>query len=60
MDEKKGVNDILTNPSFPEYVKVGYADDIRSACSSFTAVSAHHALRMGPWNKIQSCLACFA
>lgn len=55
MDEKKGVNDILTNPSFPEYVKVGYADDIRSACSSFTAVSAHHALRMGPWNKIQSC-----
>ena len=24
----KGVIYILTNPSFPEYVKIGYADDI--------------------------------
>lgn len=28
MPEKKGVIYILTNPSFPEYVKIGYADDI--------------------------------
>ena len=26
--EQKGVIYILTNPSFPEYVKFGYADDI--------------------------------
>ena len=25
---KKGVIYILTNPSFPEYVKIGYTDDI--------------------------------
>ena len=25
-----GVIYILTNPSFPEYVKIGYADDIES------------------------------
>lgn len=28
--EKAGVIYILTNPSFPEYVKIGYADDIKS------------------------------
>lgn len=27
--ESKGVIYILTNPSFPEYVKIGYADDIK-------------------------------
>ena len=26
--EHQGVIYILTNPSFPEYVKIGYADDI--------------------------------
>ena len=26
--EKAGVIYILTNPSFPEYVKIGYANDI--------------------------------
>ena len=26
--EKAGVIYILTNPSFPEYVKIGYADDV--------------------------------
>ena len=26
--EQKGVIYILTNPSFPQYVKIGYADDI--------------------------------
>lgn len=39
--DKTGVIYILTNPSFPEYVKIGYADDIdkrlqqlnRSECS---------------------------
>lgn len=41
--ENKGVIYILTNPSFPEYVKIGYADDInkrlrqlnRSECMPF-------------------------
>ena len=43
MSELKGVIYILTNPSFPEYVKIGYADDIekrlrqlnRSECIPF-------------------------
>lgn len=43
MAEKNGVIYILTNPSFPEYVKIGYADDIdkrlkqlnRSECIPF-------------------------
>lgn len=43
MNEKKGVIYILTNPSFPDYVKIGYADDIekrlqqlnRSECIPF-------------------------
>lgn len=43
MSEKQGVICILTNPSFPEYVKIGYADDIdkrlqqlnRSECIPF-------------------------
>ena len=28
MEEKMGYIYILTNPSFPEYVKIGYADDV--------------------------------
>ena len=43
MGEKNGVIYILTNPSFPDYVKIGYADDIdkrlqqlnRSECIPF-------------------------
>ena len=43
MNENKGVIYILTNPSFPEYVKIGYADDIdrrlselnRTECTPF-------------------------
>ena len=43
MSEKKGVIYILTNPSFKEYVKIGYADDMntrlaqlnRSECTPF-------------------------
>lgn len=43
MKEKQGVIYILTNPSFPEYVKIGYADDInrrlaelnRTECTPF-------------------------
>lgn len=43
MSSKKGVIYILTNPSFPEYVKIGYADDIekrlnelnRTECTPF-------------------------
>lgn len=41
--EKQGVIYILTNPSFPEYVKIGYADDVgkrlshlnRTECTPF-------------------------
>ena len=29
--DKKGVIYILTNPSFPEYVKIGYADDLNAS-----------------------------
>lgn len=43
MEEKNGVIYILTNPSFPDYVKIGYADNIekrlqqlnRSECIPF-------------------------
>ena len=43
MNDKKGVIYILTNPSFPDYVKIGYADNIdkrlkqlnRSECIPF-------------------------
>ena len=43
ISDKKGVIYILTNPSFPDYVKIGYADDIdkrlkqlnRSECIPF-------------------------
>lgn len=31
--EKAGVIYILTNPSFPEYVKIGYADDVKKRLS---------------------------
>ena len=42
-EKKSGVIYILTNPSFPEYVKIGYADDLnkrlkelnRSECIPF-------------------------
>lgn len=33
MESSKGVIYILTNPSFPEYVKIGYADDIQKRLS---------------------------
>ena len=29
MEDKQGVIYVLTNPSFPDYVKIGYADDIK-------------------------------
>lgn len=29
MAETKGVIYILTNPSFPDYVKIGYADNVK-------------------------------
>ena len=43
MNGKRGIIYILTNPSFPEYVKIGYADNIeerlkqlnRSECIPF-------------------------
>ena len=30
MEQKPGYIYILTNPSFPDYVKIGYADDVKS------------------------------
>lgn len=30
MEHKHGVIYILTNPSFPDFVKIGYADDIQT------------------------------
>ena len=30
MEDKKGYIYILTNPSFPDYVKIGYADDVEN------------------------------
>ena len=33
--EKKGVIYILTNPSFEEYVKIGYADDMDAMMNDF-------------------------
>lgn len=30
---------ILTNPSFPEYVKIGYADDVKKGLMSLTEVN---------------------
>ena len=46
MNDKKGVIYILTNPSFPDYVKIGYADDIdkrlkqlnRNECMTFPSI----------------------
>ena len=31
MNDKKGVIYILTNPSFPDYVKIGYAGFVRKS-----------------------------
>ena len=33
--EQKGVIYILTNPSFPEYVKIGYADNVESYSTAY-------------------------
>lgn len=38
--DNKGVIYILTNPSFPEYVKIGYADNIKTDYDSLTGGSA--------------------
>ena len=38
--DKNGVIYILTNPSFPEYVKIGYADDLNKRLNSLNASSA--------------------
>lgn len=29
MEKSQGVIYILTNPSFPDYIKIGYADDVK-------------------------------
>lgn len=58
MNEQQGVIYILTNPSFPDYVKIGYADDIekrlqqlnRSECIPFAfRVYVHSAAHSGRW-----------
>lgn len=54
MNSKSGVIYILTNQSFPEYVKIGYADDVdrrleqlnRSECIPF-------AFRLYSYYKVQ-------
>jgi len=38
--EKCGVIYILTNPSFPEYVKIGYADDVNKRVKTLNSSSA--------------------
>lgn len=42
INEKKkvGIIYILTNPSFPEYVKIGYADDLEKRLNSLNSSSA--------------------
>ena len=50
MDDTKGVIYILTNPSFPDYVKIGYAADVqkrlvglnRSECIPFALEFMQH------------------
>jgi hypothetical protein ELI_2925 len=37
MENKKGAIYILTNPSFPEYVKIGYADDLNKRLNSLNS-----------------------
>ena len=39
MNQKCGVIYILTNPSFPEYVKIGYANDVKELRSSTFFIS---------------------
>ena len=38
--DKTGCIHILTNPSFPEYVKIGYADNVKERLNSLNASSA--------------------
>lgn len=54
MENKTGVIYILTNPSFPDYVKIGYADDVdrrlkelnRSECIPFAfRLYAYHIMK---------------
>lgn len=40
MNEIKGSIYILTNPSFPEYVKIGYAKDVKTRAKSLNASSS--------------------
>ena len=44
MKQTNGVIYILTNPSFPEYVKIGYADDIKKDCNNLIEVNVFHSL----------------
>ena len=39
-EDKKGAIYILTNPSFPEYVKIGYTDDLNKRLNSLNSSSA--------------------
>ena len=40
MNDKKYVIYILTNHSFPDYVKIGYADDIDKRLKQLTVANA--------------------
>ena len=59
MESNRGVIYILTNPSFPDYVKIGYADDVgkrlkqlnRSECIPFAfRLYAFQRLLISPGN----------
>ena len=39
MKNKAGVIYILTNPSFPQYVKIGYADDVKERVNTLNSSS---------------------
>ena len=39
MKNKAGVIYILTNPSFPQYVKIGYADDVKERINTLNSSS---------------------
>lgn len=41
---KNGVIYILTNPSFPQFVKIGYADDVENRVAMLIEILDYHIL----------------
>lgn len=50
-NKKAGVVYILTNPSFPEYVKIGYADDINKRLALIYKAGKNMDMRFPTVNK---------